>query len=45
MISVVIPEAEQRLSGIHIPGVSDIETLGLWIPGSLAALAPRNDRM
>jgi hypothetical protein len=38
----VIPEATQRLSGIHIPGGS-CRALALWIPGSLAMLSPRSD--
>jgi thiamine-phosphate pyrophosphorylase len=36
---LVIPESAKRLSGIHNPG------LCLWIPGSRASLAPRNDEL
>jgi hypothetical protein len=44
-LSTVIPEAAKQLSGIHSPGIGDTDKQGLWIPGSLAALAPRNDRV
>ena len=37
-VSVVIPDAAQRRSGIQKHA-----GLCLWIPGSLASLAPRND--
>jgi hypothetical protein len=39
-LSVVIPEAAQRLSGIHNPGGKDTEIQGLWIPGSGLRPAP-----
>jgi hypothetical protein len=35
----VIPDAAKQHSGIHIPCV-DVETLGLWIPGSPLRGAP-----
>jgi hypothetical protein len=39
MTFAVIPEAAQRLSGIHIPG-DMIEMQGLWSPGSRFQRAP-----
>ena len=33
-MQVVIPDAAKRRSGIHNPGLSVLETQGLWIPGS-----------
>jgi hypothetical protein len=39
-LSVVIPEAAKRLSGIHTPGRKDAEIQGLWIPGSGRRPAP-----
>jgi DNA helicase-2/ATP-dependent DNA helicase PcrA len=41
--SLVIPEAAQRLSGIHTPGVSEKSETGVMDSGLAPSGAPRND--
>jgi hypothetical protein len=39
-LSLVIPEAAKRLSGIHNPCREAAEIPGVWIPGSSLRSAP-----